>query len=291
MDRVKKCMVMVIRILGVCVLCVLLAGGLLLFGEKEVTQTARVLFAGTQEDADCAILLSLDTCVVIDTGEEQDAEHILELLEKEGVEQIDCLILTHPAQEHIGGAHTLIESMSVQMIVVPYYGEQKDNYDMLLADAKELGISILTPARSRELNYGELSFRIWPPQETYYEKDNDYSLAVLVRHGDVEMFFAGDAQKKRMEEISTYNLPQVDLYKVSCHGRNLTAGAQFIEEICPQYAIVTSVAPEREIEQPLLSVGAQIVCTGKKDALFVSDGKTIKIGLKSDNIAGRSLME
>ena len=277
MNRVKRCMAAVIRILGVCVLCIMLTGGLLLFGEKEVTQSARVLFAGTQEDADCAILLSSDACVVIDTGEEQDAEHILELLEKEGVKQIDCLILTHPDKDHIGGAPALMENMPIQMIVVPYYGKQKNNYDVLLADAKELGISVLTPARSRALNYGELSLRIWPPQETYYEKDNDYSLAVLVSHGDVRMFFAGDAQKNRMEEILTYNLPRTDLYKVSCHGRNFTEGRQVIDEICPQYAVVTSAAPDRGIEQALLSAGAEIVCTNKKDVLFVSDGKTIKM--------------
>ena len=39
----------------------------------EVTREAKFLFAGTKEDADCSILLSGDTCVVIDTGEEEDA--------------------------------------------------------------------------------------------------------------------------------------------------------------------------------------------------------------------------
>ena len=57
--------------------------------------------------ADCAILLSQDTCVMIDTGEEQDAEHILTLLEQEQVEKIDCLILTHPDKDHIGGLYIL----------------------------------------------------------------------------------------------------------------------------------------------------------------------------------------
>ena len=66
-------------------------------------------------------------------------------------------------------------------------------------------ITVMAPAHSRDLRFGDLSLCIWPPEEAYYEKDNDYSLAVLVRHGGVKMFFAGDAQKRRMKELLTYS--------------------------------------------------------------------------------------
>ncbi len=275
MDRVKRYMGMVIRVTGICVLCTALTGLLMLFEGKEAEHQVRVLFAGTKDDADCAVLLSLGYCAVIDTGEEQDGDHILALLKEAGVNRIDCLILTHPDKDHIGGAPALLEQMPIQLIVAPYYSQQNDDYDALLGQAKALGIDIMTPARSRELNYGELSLRIWPPQETYYEQDNDYSLAVLAQHGDVKMFFAGDAQKKRIKELLTYHLPQVELYKVSYHGRNLKIGARLIEAICPEYAVVTAEAPGGQIEKALLSADSQIICTRGRDAVFVSDGRSL----------------
>lgn len=250
-------------------------------GKREITEAAEILFAGTQDDADCAVLLSQGACVMIDTGEEQDAAHILELLDQEGVKQIDCLILTHPDKDHIGGAPMLLETLPVQTVLVPDYGQEKEHYDALLEQAEELGssVSVLAPARSREYSYGELELRIWPPEEAFYEKDNDYSLAVLVRHGDVKLFFAGDAQKKRMKELQTYRLPEVELYKVSYHGRDLTTGAKLIGSIRPQYAVVTADEPGQEIRQALTAAGAQIFCTRGKDVRFVSDGKSLTTGL------------
>lgn len=266
---------MLLCMVGVCVLLGAFAMFLLCPGSREDVQPAKILFAGTEDDADCAILLSQDTCVMIDTGEEQDAEHILTLLEQEQVEKIDCLILTHPDKDHIGGAPALMEALSVDRIVVPDYGQEKESYETLIETAEALGssITVMAPAHSRDLRFGDLSLCIWPPEEAYYEKDNDYSLAVLVRHGGVKMFFAGDAQKRRMKELLTYSLPKVDLYKVSYHGRDLTTGARLIGSIRPRYAVVTADAPGPEIEQALRLAGAQVYCTRGQDAVFVSDGE------------------
>ncbi len=283
MNRDRKFVILRSRMVGACILCVVLAAAFLLSGRSKTVpdlssrsvESARILFAGTKDDADCVIVLNGDVCVMIDSGEEQDAEHILALLRREGVEEIACLILTHPDKDHIGGAPTLLENFPIQKIVVPDYDQPKDSYDVLLEQAEELEISVLTLEEREELCYKELSLSIWPPEETYYDKDNNYSLAVLAEYGEVKMFFAGDAQKKRMKELLQYNLPQVDLYKVSYHGRNLTSGVKLIDIIRPQYAVVTAAAPGKEIELALTSVDAQIVCTRGQDALFVSDGKEI----------------
>lgn len=280
MNRNGKGLIFGNRIIGIGILCMVLMSGFLLSGKSDPApdqapvsaESARILFAGTKDDADCTIVLSQDVCMMIDTGEEQDAEHILALLQQEGVEEIDCLILTHPDKDHIGGAPALLESLPVQKIIAPAYDQPKESYELLIEQAEALDTTIVTPGRREELQYGELSLIIWPPEETHYDKDNNYSLAVLISHKEVQMFFAGDAQKKRMKEILQYNLPQVDLYKVSYHGRNLTSGIKLIDRIRPQYAIVTASAPEKETKQALIAVDAQIFCTRDRDVVFISDG-------------------
>ncbi len=287
MNRNRKGVIFGSRIIAVGILCMILVADFVLSGmfdrdnsapvpEPVLAESVRILFAGTKDDADCAIVLSQDACVMIDTGEEQDAEHILALLQQEGVEEIDCLILTHPDKDHIGGAPALLESLPVQKILTPVYDQSKESYERLTEQAEALGIMMTALEREEELQYKELSLHIWPPEETEYDKDNNYSLAVLVSHGEVQMFFAGDAQKKRMKEILQYNLPQVDLYKVSYHGRSLASGVRLIDLIRPQYAVVTAAEPEKETEQALRSVGAQIFCTREHDVVFVSDGIKIR---------------
>lgn len=68
MKNIRKISVFLLRAAGVCALCAALLAGWYLLENREVTREAKFLFAGTKEDADCSILLSGDTCVVIDTG-------------------------------------------------------------------------------------------------------------------------------------------------------------------------------------------------------------------------------
>ena len=52
---------MLLCMVGVCVLLGAFAMFLLRPGSREDVQPAKILFAGTEDDADCAILLSQDT--------------------------------------------------------------------------------------------------------------------------------------------------------------------------------------------------------------------------------------
>ena len=112
----KKFTIGVLRAIGVCALVGILIGALAFLEKDHSVEPAQIIFAGTKDDADCAILQSGGSCVVIDTGEAQDAEHILELLRERQIEKIDCLILTHPDKDHIGGAPALLDALPVKMV-------------------------------------------------------------------------------------------------------------------------------------------------------------------------------
>ena len=201
MKRFRSIIFVILRAAGVAALCALLIFFLSRLEGGGPVEKAELRFVGTGDDADCAILKSRDSCVMIDTGEAADAPAILRALEEMGVERIDCMILTHPDKDHIGGASAIVEALPVERVVCPYYAAENKRYEDLMGRLEDKGIGVLVPARDRTLTLGDLQVRIFPPQKSYYEKDNDYSLAVLVRHGEVRMFFAGDAQKERLKEL------------------------------------------------------------------------------------------
>lgn len=237
---------------------------------------ARVVFVGTADDADCAILVGREGCVVIDTGEEQDTAHILELLRRYEVETIDYLILTHPHKDHIGGCPAILKELEVRKILTPYCDKIDSRYQELLELAAQLAVPVENVLETEQFQCGDFQVTIYPPEELEYSKENNYSLAALVRHDDVNLFFAGDAQKKRMEEILLYDLPDIVLYKVSHHGRDQKAGATLISRMQPQHAVVTAYGPEGRIAEALEEAGSKIVCTRGQDAVFISDGREIK---------------
>lgn len=276
MDWIKRIVVAFIRFVGILMIFGLLTGSLFWLRPKGAVQDARVIFMGTEEDADCAILLSRDRCVVIDTGEEEDAEQILSCLKSYGVSRIDLMVLTHPDKDHIGGAPAILDEIEVELVIAPYYAQENERYVALQDKISSMGVHFLTPSRNREFYYGDLRIRVFPPDDLMYEKDNDYSLITLVEHGKVRMLFMGDAEKKRIQEAGAYRFDQVELYKVPHHGRDSGAGADLIERLQPKAAVVTAQEAEPEIKAALGGAGAKVYHTVPgNDVVFRSDGSVL----------------
>ena len=275
MRGLKKSLTVILRILGVCGLAVLLGAGWYWLEEVEPEEEARAVFVGTKEDADCTILLSKGSCVLIDTGEAADAIHIKELLRENGVERIDCMILTHPDKDHIGGAPVLLEEFTASQIIVPYFSGEKEAYQVLLAQAAQLQVPVQTLSRDRQYRFGEWDIRVFPPEKFYYEKTNEYSLAVLAEHGESRMFLAGDAQKERMQELLGLKLSDIDVYKAAHHGRDSRECIEMIEKLKPEYGIVTAGKPEKKTGEAFEAAGSRVICTVPEDVTFISDGRRI----------------
>lgn len=126
-----------------------------------------------------------------------------------------------------------------------------------------------------------LDFTVYPPEKPYYEKANNYSLAVLVSHGSVHLFFAGDALRIRSEELLEIPLPEIDLYKVPHHGRDNKATEEMFEAIRPRYAVVTAGDAEEEVKKSCSKLGVQLFFTGQQGWEFISDGKELRINEKN----------
>jgi len=277
MEKWKQAMLVFLRAAGLLALTAALIGLLFILEGKGSVEPAGIWFVGTAGDADCAVLLSRGQCVVIDTGEEADGPRILEFLERKQVSKIDCLILTHPDKDHIGSAPLLLESMSVEMIVMPYYMKDNDRLQALEDQMEQSGAPVMTLSRSREFVFGDLDLRIFPPDRINYNKDNNYSLITLAEHGSVRMLFAGDAQRVRLEEMENYELEPVDLYKVPHHGRRSEKGEEAIRQLKPEIAVVTAETADPGIAGALREENAQIFYTvPDRDCSFESDGEKLR---------------
>lgn len=253
--------------------------GLLFVPQADAAaESARFIFAGTHDDADCAILISRGTCLVIDTGEEQDGEHILALLEENDVERVDCLILTHPDKDHIGGASLLLDSLPVGKAVMPSYTQTNVRYEKLLAKMKVLGVETVTLTRTMSFELGDFKVDIYPPKNGEYKGENNNSLVTYVRHGRVSALFMGDAKKKRLSELNPSSFMQPDIYKVPHHGRSSAASVQWIQTLRPKYAVVTAAAPEEETATALEQAGSTVLCTRPMhDVVFISSGSEVTL--------------
>lgn len=230
----------------------------------------------TQNDADATLLYQDGAAVLIDTGEKADAQHIIEVLEKNGITELDCIVLSHPDVDHIGGAMEIAAKICVKKVVQPYYPKQDKEYLTVLNQwFLEQEIPIVYPTHTLRLTIGEMNLLVYPPLEKNYNQSNNYSLGLLVQHNNVKMMFAGDALRKRSEELLRINLPQVDMYKVAHHGRANSASERLFEVLVPRYAVVTADSADKSIVATAAKLETKMFYTASGDKIFVSDGNLL----------------
>lgn len=230
----------------------------------------------TENDADSILLVQDGAAILIDAGEEVDAPHILKVLRQYNVEELDYFILTHGDQDHVGGAAQVLAEVPAKRVVQPYY-EAGETVDALNASLEQAGVPITYPTRTLRLRAGEIRFLVYPPLEGHYNDTNNYSLAILVQHGQVNQLFTGDILRKRSEELLQTDWPAVDLYKVPHHGRANSATETLFDVLQPRFAVVTAASSDKAVREAAQRNDTQLFYTAYGDCTFVSDGNTLQV--------------
>lgn len=242
--------------------------------------------------ADCIIIRSKDKTAIIDTGEKNDKNDLLNYLDKNDIDTIDYLILTHFDKDHIGGAAKLIKDKDVKKVIEPDYTKESDEFTKLIDALAKNDITpyVLTKNMSFELN--DVSFTIYPPLKSDYGEDasNEFSLVVSVTHGNNKFLFAGDAQNERLNELSTQigDLSSTFL-KVPHHGRIDENSNTFFNQVKPKYAVITCSEknpPDDEVIEDLKKIGTKVYLTSEGQVTCNSDGRELSIECKMQNEGG-----
>lgn len=270
----------IVNILRWSVLLLILIGAYWIVSSQKVKQVEKgtpveISFLGLKEDADCTLIQQGNLNVIIDTGEKQDGYKIINYLKEKKVETIEYLILTHPDLDHIGGAVDIMDNFKVKNIIQPYYPKKKEELNNIGKKAEDKGVAIIYPTLTRKFTIGEINLTVYPPLEKNYSKDNNYSIVTLVNHGKVNMLFAGDAEKKRLEEIMLIKWENISLCKIPHHGRANINSEPFIKAIKPSYGVVTSKDADELIKEACKVVNTQLLYTGTGDKIFQSDGQVL----------------
>lgn len=243
-------------------------------GERE--PIVEVAFLQTEGDADCIVLQNKTRGIMIDSAEEQDYERIAGYLEQKGIEELEWLIITHPDKDHIGSARLLAESGVVKKVMMPYYTKENQYKARLEQLCRDKNIPVVYPAKTQRIRMGDLQLLIYPPLEKNYENTNNYSLVVLAEHKKIKMVFAGDAEKKRTEELLHIKWPKTDLYKAAHHGRANAGTQDLVTALQPSNVVVTSDSADKILKDACSDINAKLFYTGEGTQLFLSDGETLR---------------
>jgi len=77
-------------------------------------------------------------------------------------------------------------------------------------------------------------------QTKEYDNENDNSNVIYTELNGYKFMFMGDASSITEKEIlNEYNLPDIDVLKVGHHGSKTSSSIEFIDEINPEYSIIS----------------------------------------------------
>lgn len=203
--------------------------------------------------ADAFLLMTGESAVLIDTGEERSAATLLDLLRQNKVQHLDAMILTHFDKDHIGGASEVLDSLQVDKLYRTKFSTDSVPYLSLLeALERHPETEVITLTETVSFSLDGVSYTLYPPLAEDYSKNpqNNSSIitSVSCQEEGPKLLFMGDAEKARVKEYlsAQYDGTEYDLLKVPHHGRDPKPLERLLEAFVPAHAILTSSNEERE---------------------------------------------
>ena len=234
--------------------------------------------------ADAIIIEKDKEVIVIDTGEEDDGEELVDFLRKENIEKIDYLIISHYDKDHVGGGDVLLEFVDVSQIILPDYKSNNLEYLDFMGAVKEKGCTPLFLNEDYGFIFSGCPVMINPPDSYTYDDSTDYdnnlSLIVSVTYGDHRFLFTGDAEKQRIIEWLNTDPGEFTFIKMPHHGIYNSALKRLLEETVVSYAAICDSKKNPADRQTLELLDQYKVITRETkdgDITVMSDGTKIEI--------------
>ena len=194
-------------------------------------------------------------------------------LKKEGVSQIDVMILTHPHDDHLAGLLTVLDNIKTLKVLDPSVPHTAKKYYKFLQKIYDKGISYETAREGMMFESGDgLFFQILHP----VEKDlsgldlNNSSIVIKLTYKDFSAIFTGDAEEETEKILlSKYSKKQLksDLLKVGHHGSKTSSSQSFLNAVSPKIAFISLGSgnkynhPHKETLLRLQNIGAKVYRT------------------------------
>ena len=229
-----------------------------------------------------SILAGLDGhYMLIDAGENDQADTVVSYLKQAGVTSLDYVIGTHPHSDHIGGLDKVIDEFSVGKVILPPVEHTTRTFEDVLNSVSNKGLKITKPVPGSTYTLGSASFTIVAPVKDYGNDLNNWSVGIRLTYGSNSFLMCGDAESQAESDMLERGMPlKADVLKAGHHGSSTSTSSGFLKAVSPSYVVIQCGKdnsyghPHKETMEKLEKAGCQVLRTDEYGTITASSDGT-----------------
>lgn len=199
----------------------------------------RVIFLDVGQGASQLLISPSGKTMLIDGGNNDREQAMLDYLKQYGVNHLDIVIGTHPDADHIGGLDRVIDHIDVGEIYMPKIQANTKTFESLLLSIKNKGLKVKTAKAGLVLDWDEdIEVTMVGPVKASDSKNN-MSAVVKVVYGNTSYLLTGDAERQSERDMVESGADlRADVLLIGHHGSKSSSTLSFLKEVAPQYGVV-----------------------------------------------------
>ena len=248
---------------------------------NNVEENLKVYFIDVGE-ADSTLINSNNHYMLIDAGNNEDGEKLVNYIKTLGVTKLDYVILTHAHEDHVGGMDNIIRSFDIGSFYMPDVAFPSTTFKETIKELENKGLKYKVPVIGSSLKLGESSIKFLYVGDN--EEDiNSNSIVNKLVYKDVSFLFTGDTTWD-VEDILKKEDIKSTVLKASHHGSNDGANYNFLKATQSKIVVISCGAnneyghPHDKAVKKFKDLGMEIYRTDVDGTIIISsDGEKVSI--------------
>ena len=233
--------------------------------------------------ADATLFIQGDQVMLFDVATAGRGDDVVKYLQDLNIDYIDVLVLTHPHDDHMGGAAEVLNNIEVGKLYAPdifdimeynkdgeplkppvWYSEMMTAVNSIDAQLNKgvpknqqtsiWNFPVNEDGEFEKFTIGDAVVQFYAPLEDNYSDKNDYSICAKVSFGSIDIMMTGDTTTAVEKALLKQNYDlDVEIFQAGHHGSDTSNSKDFLNEMSPE-CIVISCGMQNKHDHPVKSV-------------------------------------